>query len=106
LDMLLSNPVEPNTATVSVESTVSACTAVAPKTTVRVSGLERNSVALDGGLSSMNSIAPTKIAVIPGELAKAGIERGDTSIPTACMVIGNALAKGVTVARAIAPCTV
>jgi len=46
------------------------------------------------------------MAVSPGELAKAGMDRGDASIPTACMVIANALATGVTVARAVAPCTV
>jgi len=54
LDMVLSNPVEPNMGTVSVGSMVWACNAVALKTAVRVSGEERNSVALDGGASSMN----------------------------------------------------
>jgi len=54
LDMVLSNPVEPNTATVPLASVVWACIAVAPKTAVRLSGVPANSVALDGAVSSMN----------------------------------------------------
>ena len=41
----------------------------------------------------------------PGALAKAGNESGDASAPIACMVIGNALATGVTVPSAVAPST-
>lgn len=51
-------------------------------------------------------MAPTKIAVAPWALAKAGNESGDASVPTAFMVRGNALAIGVTVPRAVAPSTV
>src|SRR5580698_1027256 len=55
LEMLLTNPLEPNTGTLpTVGSVVWADIAMALITAVSVSGEARNSVALDGGVSSMN----------------------------------------------------
>ena len=62
-----------------------------------------NLVEFEGGLTSINWMAPTKSALNPVSLAKARNESGVESVPIACMVTGKALATGVTVCRAVAP---
>ncbi len=69
--------------------------------------MPRNFVPRDGGLTSINCTAPTKIAVTLTSLANAQPlnESGEASVPIACMVSAKALATGVTVSKAVAPLT-
>jgi hypothetical protein len=103
LEIVLSVPFAFRTGVMS-PAVVWACPATAAYTAVKLSLLPFiNSVPCTAG--SVNSIAPTVINDMPGALAKAGKERGDKSVPGACMVTGKALASGVTVPSAIAPAT-
>lgn len=104
LNKLLGDPLEFKIGTVFVAaSTVWADISIALKTIVRVSGGPINFVPLDGGLISINCIAPTKTEWAPRSLANALNESGDASLPIACIVSGSALATGVTVWSADAP---
>ena len=81
------------------------CNAVALMTIVRLSEGPPlpNLVEFEGGVTSMNWMAPTKTAFNPVSLAKARNESGARSVPMACMVTGKAFATGVTVCRAVTP---
>ncbi|MGO9010386.1 MAG: hypothetical protein ACLQPN_09810 [Bryobacteraceae bacterium] len=109
LNRVFGNPLGPRIGTVWVAASTSCGEiAIALRTAVRESPVPPvpNSVPLDGGVSSINCIAPTNTAVAPTSLANALNDKGDASVPIDCIVTGKALATGVTVSRAVAPWTV